>query len=257
MTEASSDRTPEASAQTAAAALMLGERDGVHLKRRILLPLAVTLALLVLAFAAALYRNERLQFAEGAAREIAAMQSYYRGAVEARGDKLRAALHFLGRDPALRRALAAGDRQQLLADAAPVLARLRSDHNVTHFYFLAADRKVIARVHQPERFGDVIDRRTALQAEASGQLALGAELGPLGTFTLRAVAPVHEGSRLIGYVELGEEILDATRDLAKIFGSDGYVVLHKQHLARAEWEHGMRMLGRPHEWDRFPDTVLV
>jgi len=258
MTEASSDHTTEGSAQTAAAAaLVLGERDGVHLKRRILLPLAVTLTLLVLAFAASLYRNERLQLAEGTAREITAMQSYYRGAIEARGDKLRAALDFLGRDPALRRALAAGNRQQLLAHAEPVLARLKSDLNVTHFYFLGADRKVIARVHQPERFGDIIDRRTALQAESTGRLALGAELGPLGTFTLRAVAPVHEGSRLIGYVELGEEILDATRDLAKIFGSDGYVVLHKQHLARAEWEHGMRMLGRVHEWDRFADTVLA
>ena len=258
MTHASSASSTADSAPTASAtALVLGERDGIHLKRRVLAPLALTLILMVLAFAGSLYRNERTQMADGATRQLAAMQSYYRGAIEARGDKLRASLEFLARDPALRKALAAGNRQLLAAAGEPVLERLKSDLKITHFYFLDAARKVVARIHQPDRFGDAVERYTALQAESTGRLALGMELGPLGTLTLRAVMPVREANRLVGYIELGEEILDTARDLAKVFGGDGYVVLHKHRLSRAEWEHGMRMLGRAHEWDRFPDTVLV
>jgi len=41
----------------------------------------------------------------------------------------------------------------------------------------------VLRVHQPERHGDTINRHTTLTAEKTGKISIGAELGPIGTFT--------------------------------------------------------------------------
>jgi len=59
-------------------------------------------------------------------------------------------------------------------------------------------------VHKPEKYGDSINRFTALGAEKAGELISSLELGPLGTFTLRSVFPVVEQGQLICYIELGQ-----------------------------------------------------
>ena len=72
-----------------------------------------------------------------------------------------------------------------------------SNTNITHFYFHDAHRINLLRVHQPERFGDLISRHTALKAEKSAAMFSGIELGPLGTFTLRSVLPVFNDGKLM------------------------------------------------------------
>lgn len=44
-------------------------------------------------------------------------------------------------------------------------------------------------MHQPDRYGDIIARATAKQAELTGQRTAGIELGPLGRLSLRVVVP--------------------------------------------------------------------
>ncbi|MCC6933984.1 MAG: hypothetical protein IT292_12170 [Deltaproteobacteria bacterium] len=75
-------------------------------------------------------------------------------------------------------------------------------------YFITPDRTCILRVHKPEKQGDIINRFTTLEAERTGKLAAGIEIGPLGTFTLRVVNPVYSKGMLVGYLELGKEIED-------------------------------------------------
>jgi CheY-like chemotaxis protein len=112
------------------------------------------------------------------------------------------------RNAALRAAMKTHDRERLLADYGPVFAKLRADHDLTHFYFSGPDRVCLLRIHNPEKHGDRIDRFTMREAERTGKTAAGLELGPLDTFTLRSVQPVYDGGALIGYLELGKEIED-------------------------------------------------
>jgi hypothetical protein len=102
---------------------------------------------------------------------------------------------------------------------------------VTHFYILDADRRVVLRVHQPEMRGDLIARTTTLQAEQTGHETQGIELGPLGTLTLRAVKPWYQGERLIGYLELGEEIDHVSQEIRDALGVDLVVLVHRRFLA--------------------------
>jgi PAS domain S-box-containing protein len=124
-------------------------------------------------------------------------------------------------------------------------------------YFSDAQRINLLRVHQPGRYGDRIDRFTTLEAEKTGKIAYGLELGPMGTLTLRVVAPMIVNGKRIGFVELGEEINHITAKLKKTIGVELIVHLHKKFLHRPGWEAGMKMLGRAYDWDRFPDVVLV
>ena len=60
-------------------------------------------------------------------------------------------------------------------------------------------------MHDPNRYGDVIQRVT-LDRATEGGTSWGIELGPLGTFTLRLVHPWRIDGKLAGYIEVGEEI---------------------------------------------------
>lgn len=233
----------------------------ISLRWRILIPLMAGLALLVTVFAVALFAVERVHLEhleDSVEHELDLIAAYHRDSTRLRGQKLAAVAEALACDPGLRRVLAAGDRQDLLRHAEPIFKGMKQDFSITHFYFYDAARRTLLRVHNPASFGDRIDRITARQAEASGRAAVGVELGKAGTYTLRAVVPVKEGGRLIGYIELGEEILDSLLDLSNAFKDvDGYVLLYKTYLARNDWEQFMRKLGRTPDWEHYPDMVLA
>ena len=86
--------------------------------------------------------------------------------------------------------------------------------------------------------------------------AYGIELGPLGTFTLRVVHPWLIDGKLVGYIELGEEIEQTISKLKGTLGVELCLVIKKSYLTRAKWEEGMKMLGREAQWDKFPNFVI-
>jgi PAS domain S-box-containing protein len=160
-------------------------------------------------------------------------------------------------DENLRDALGSGDRERLLLDWQPVYKKLQAEYRITHFYFHRGNRENLLRVHKPEKYGDLINRHTALQAERTGKISAGIELGPLGTFTLRVVHPVYEGEVLLGYLELGKEIEDILSIIHDSNNLELVVSIAKDALDRESWESGMKMLGRQSDWERYDNSVLI
>jgi diguanylate cyclase (GGDEF)-like protein len=145
-----------------------------------------------------------------------------------------------------------------LARAAPIFHDLRREYGITHLYFTRPDRVNLLRVHKPERHGDVIERFTQREAERRGVPASGVELGPLGLFTLRVVAPWRDPDtrRLLGYVELGMEIDHVLEHIREILGAEVFVLIDKRYLQRRDWEQGTRAIGRVPDWERLPGVVV-
>lgn len=174
-----------------------------------------------------------------------------------KAEVMETSLRFIMQDKRLLAALQSGDRKTLLALSAPIYERLHQQHNITHFYFHDAQRINLLRTHQPERFGDLINRHTALGAEKSAAVFSGIELGPLGTFTLRSVLPVVDNGKLTGYIELGQEIDNLIQNMYTMFDAEFFLLVDKQHLAQRDWEAGMKMMGRAYDWNTLSSSVLT
>ena len=225
------------------------------IKSHLLLPLALMLAVTLFGFVYGTSREETSHISEDFQRSARAAQRNYDSALLAEVGTLSAALEFLQNDEILRRSLVSRDREGAMQHVSPVFDRLRSQFRITHFYILTPERRVLLRVHEPDRYGDIIGRYTAVQAGKTGKPASGVELGPLGTFTLRVVYPLHDAKGLIGYLELGEEIEHVVSNVRTSVGVDLSIAIDKRFLSRKDWEQGMQMLGRPAEWNRLASAV--
>jgi PAS domain S-box-containing protein len=227
------------------------------LLRRLLPPLAA-MVILLLAAAGLLLRQ---QYQNQLAEEIAAGTSEASGNLHAALDRqavgLAAALLPIASDVTVQKALREGDAARLLAGWQPAFETLRRENNITHFYFSDTNRICLLRLHNPEMHGDLISRFTATEAERTGRTVSGIELGKMGTFTLRVVRPVFEGTRLVGYVELGKEIEDALRILNTRPGVQLAAAIYKKNLNREAWENSMRLLGREADWNRLTHNVII
>ncbi len=217
----------------------------------------MTLAIIVLlgAFAVVFYRYQHEHINEDAISKLKSLQELYAVQLDSEAEMMAAALESMLRDEKLKIALKAKDRRALLEQIRIPYNQLHSEHRITHFYVTGPDRVNILRAHEPERYGDTIDRITTLEAERTGKLFYGIELGPLGTFTLRVVVPWYDGETLLGYLELGKEIMPLVAKLHEILGVEIFVLIDKKYLNQKDWEAGMKMLGRNFEWNQFPSMV--
>ena len=226
---------------------------------RRLLPALALMLLLLFALAGALLWKQHQDRLNGRTALMASEVNHdLHTALKEQARGLAATLQPIVADKRARGGLRSGDRAKLLADWKPLFETLCREQHLTHFYFSDAGRNCLARLHKPEKFGDRFDRFTILEAERTGKVASGIELGPLGTFTLRVVQPVFDGATRIGYVELGKEIEDVLRSSqGESPGVELAVILRKDKLTRETWEAGMKMLGREADWDRLPHSVVI
>jgi PAS domain S-box-containing protein len=229
----------------------------LSLRTRILIPLALAILALLATFVFSLFRFQHRHMINDVTGKLESVKELFMGQLAADASMMGAVLDVILRDEQLEAALKAKDRRALLEPTQTLFEQLRSERGITHLYFTGPDRINILRVHKPDIHGDKINRFTTLEAEKTGNPSYGIELGPLGTFTLRAVEPWYDGEQLIGYVELGEEIEHLTHRLHDILGVEVYVAIEKKYLDRENWETGMRMLGRTAEWDRFASVVMI
>ncbi len=184
---------------------------------------------------------------QGAADAFAAQE---RSEVE----KLASTLDALLANDALREAFVARDRGRLLAEAAPLFATMLQRDRITHWYFIDPERTVFLRVHRPDLSGDRVDRATLLKAIETRDLGAGKELGQTA-FALRAVRPWFHGGKLLGYVELAEEIDHFLTALKSRTGDEYGLLVKKRFLDEQAWA---RVLGpRANTWNDRPDVVVV
>lgn len=230
-----------------------------RLRLMLLLPLAIVIAAIVVAFIFLLYQHERKMFQNSVAKIQASAQSFYTSSIAHDTSALLAISNTMQKIPQLESAFERADKKRLMKVSMPILAKLNGLYDVTHLYYILPNKKVLLRVHQPVRDGDVINRMTMNNSVDSGATSQGVELGPLGTLTLRVVQPWYQAStkQLIGYLELGVEIDGVLRQMRHFFQSKVFVIIDKHHLSQGSWESGMHRLGEHNSWNRFPDFVLA
>ncbi|MBW6493273.1 MAG: GGDEF domain-containing protein [Burkholderiaceae bacterium] len=232
------------------------DRATVQLRWQLFAPLALAILTVLTAWVILLYSQQRTTVTRQVTQTRSLMDSAYRNGVAMQARLLGAIMETITHNDALMKAMESRDREALFSLASPMAAELRRHFGITHFYFLDPERKVVLRAHQPHNFGDIIERITTAEAARTGTAIDGMELGESNILTQRRVSPWRDGTRLIGYVELGidlEQILGAHHLLAR---KPLFPLLYKSNLDRSGWEAGMRMLGDVPNWDLFPSFVI-
>lgn len=232
-------------------------RNIPNLKARILIPLSVAAAIFLFVFMLTLRYYHVKAVNEAAFETTEIIERIFNQTLINDYDFMHEVIEILEFDKSLRLALQNGNTEVLTDIAMPHFKRMSHEHRITHFYFHDRDRINIVRLHKPEKYGDLIDRFTILEAEKNESTAYGIELGPLGTFTLRVVTPWYYENKLAGYIELGEEIEHIIKLIQDITKTEIYVLIYKEFLERENWETGMQMMGRFGNWELFPSYALI
>jgi methyl-accepting chemotaxis protein len=228
-----------------------------NIRRQIVVPLAATILVLLTGFLATTVWMQLSSQSASSERFTNAVEEFMSAGIRNDTEKIEATIRAIQDIPSIREAFLARDRDALLKASQKLFKDLRTTQEITHFYIHGADRVNFLRVHNPKKNSDVIGRATMMGAKGTGKTSAGVEMGKSGQFTLRVVVPWHYDGKLIGYLELGEEIDHILSRLRKSLKVDIYALVGKSFLKKENWENGMKALGRPANWSAFPGHVLA
>lgn len=218
---------------------------------------AVALALVMCMFAVALYLVERNIRDIDLRERSTAVVKLFQQKLDKDTNLMQALLRVITANRGLEEAFSALDRQSVARQTAPLFEVLRSQHQLTHLYFHSPDLVNFYRAHSPGHFGDEVLRATTLDARRRALPVSGLELGSFGTLTLRAVMPWESQGKVIGYVEIGEEIEHLIDEVRQSLAVDLLVLVEKKQIAQDQWRRGLSLMNRQGDWARFDDHVAL
>jgi class 3 adenylate cyclase/ActR/RegA family two-component response regulator len=228
-----------------------------NITKRILTHLGFTLLFLLTISIIGIYLLQRVHLNEDVEKRLEETEQLFNMKLDEEAKILESQINFLQFDKNIQNAYQVKDREALLSHAMPFFKTLHTKYNITHFYFIELDKICFLRVHNPQRYGDIIPRFTLADAMRKDEPVYGIELGKFGTFTLRIVYPWRINGSLVGYIELGKEIEHITVALKKIWGVELFFFIKKSFLNRADWEEGLKMMGRVGDWTEFSHVVII
>lgn len=158
----------------------------------------------------------------------------------------------------IKKAFMEKDREKLYNITSPLFKELKERYRITHWYFHnpESEKSVFLRVHNKEKFDDALKRVTYLDSINKKDFAAGKELGKTA-FALRVVHPYYDGDKVIGYMEMGEEIDHFVGIMKEQTGNDFGLLILKKNLDEKEWATMREAKGLPNNWNDREDVVLV
>ncbi|VAX19884.1 diguanylate cyclase/phosphodiesterase (GGDEF & EAL domains) with PAS/PAC sensor(s), partial [hydrothermal vent metagenome] len=229
----------------------------INFKARLLVPFTLALIVFLGVFVFYTYQHELRDIDEASERLVGSALELFRGQVSSDATALAVSIRFISENKELAALMVKGDRSALFASAKHIYHELSKNQKVTHFYFHNPDMVNFLRMHSPTFYDDTINSYTALKAEKTQNLFYGMELGKFGHLTLRVVSPWIVDGKLIGYLELGEEIGHILKNIKNTLDVDFILTIDKNFLKQSDWEEGMAMLGRKGKWDNLPKSVIA
>lgn len=178
-------------------------------------------------------------------------------------EDMGATLGALARDRRLTAAVRERDARRLLALGSATYQELRARHGITHWnYWEPQDPgagnglRNLIRFGAPSMRGDLAERVTLARVVRDQALVTGLELGYTG-FVLRALAPVRDGDKVVGYAELGRELGTFLAELKARTGDDLGLVLDKRYIDPRRWASSRAASGERNDWGDRDDVVLA
>lgn len=225
--------------------------------RKILFPTVIVLVFLLSSFVALIFWLQREDLKADGISKVSEISNVYKLHIANDLKVMKRQGRLITNNMEMRSAFTSSNRELLLNVSLQKMEEIRTELGLSHFYFHDERGVNFLRVHQPDRYGDRIRRKSLGEAMRTGELSSSIEMGPLGTFTLRYVYPWKDGSRIIGFVELGKDSRAYIEELKDLFDIDIYLFARKAQVERSLWEKNVLAVGKSPSWDDYGDYVLA
>jgi len=150
------------------------------------------------------------------------------------------------------------DRNKLYLANIPLYIDLKERFGISHWYFLnpEPDQTCFLRMHNPELYGDKVERFTYLNSVKSKTFSSGKEFGRTA-FALRVVHPCYYQEQLIGYMELGQDIQYFLNKIKNVTNNEYALFIDKEHMDRLDWQNYKRLRRQRDNWMDYRKVVLI
>jgi signal transduction histidine kinase len=228
-----------------------------RVRKKVLIPLSLTFAVLIVAFVWACYGIRRADERLLLEQNFRSTQKVLQGLLKEEVAILTSTAEFIAGNQALQKAIVLQDVQSLKFYSTPLLDRLSNQLNITHFYYYNPQGNLLLRVYFPEDVSQPgVRRKNLQQAMTSGQAIAGLEIGRHGTFAQRVVFPWYQNGTLIGYIELGTELKKILEKLKQITQVELAVAIDKNHVRPQNWAEYAKRQPDALPWDFLADKLL-
>jgi Double sensory domain of two-component sensor kinase len=149
-----------------------------------------------------------------ARRNSQRFEAVYTDAADNRISALRLGVDLIVNNPEITGAFARDDRPALMGVAIPLFTGiLQPRYGTDQFNFWTPPAKLYLRSNDPKEFGTdgTTARRSVASAIERRAPVTGMETGLGGRIAVRAMAPIFDGTRLVGIVELGDDLIAILR----------------------------------------------
>lgn len=230
---------------------------GKQIKIKIILPsvLIFLTGLFLVSMGTVYLQNRHLN--EDVHAYLETIDRLYQSHLDSDMQMMEGALLYIKDDAEIQSAWLAKDRDRLYQACQANFASLQKNQRITHLYFTDLDKKVFLRVHNPKKFGDLIDRYTMNEAARTIKRSVGVEFGIHHNFTLRNVHPWFVDDKLVGYVEMGEEIDHFLPHVADLVGAHVFATFKKSLICRDKWEEGITLYHHDSQWNILEHSVVI
>jgi len=148
------------------------------------------------------------------------------------------------------------NRELLLETAEPLFRQLQDKYNLSSLSFYNTDLSCFLRAHQPLRNGDKVNNFSLAHAAIKKEPTEGIELDKDGTLTSTVVHPWVYKQKLLGYIELAEEIAHMTPVIKETLKADLLFTINKSNIVRKYWQEKQQTKMHRCKWELFNHFVI-
>ena len=207
-----------------------------NFERKNLTRAAIGISILLAAAAAIIYLLNALNTANISVysqNSLHEQQESFENYIKINTDKLSSILNAISDNDKYKKLFLEKNKEKLYLSAIDFFEKIKKENKITHWYFIEPDGTCFLRVHNKDIYGDKIDRISFNKARKTNKTAFGLEAGKTA-FALRVVSPYYYNNKLIGYVELGQEIDETLNHIKKGTDNNYVMLIDKKYLNKKD-----------------------
>ena len=179
------------------------------------------------------YLAQKNAIKKNSIEKVANYKISFHDQIEKEAFMIQSYLSFLEENKTLKKHFIKSQKGKLYTASKDIYNKLNLNNEITHFYFIKPNGKVLLRVHDFARDGDMVNRYTFKESKKTNSLYYGIEFGLKKNYTLRVVTPWYIDNKLIGYIEIGKEIDKIINSLSKQFRMEIFFAINKNEYTNS------------------------